>query len=92
MNSVLSLTDSTAAPASCDTIIIELHETLSPYSVLAADTIIVKTNGEGMSEFPSLLFNGATVFIAIRGNNIVETWSKQPITLSSFISFDFTTN
>ena len=89
MQSALSTSGNSVNPSFCDTIIVDLHAPLTPYTLLTSDTLIVKTNGEAIAAFPTAL-NGSAVYIAIRGKNLVEIWSKEPIVLSSLTTFDFT--
>ncbi len=75
----------------CDTITVELHSALAPYSLIESVSNVIHTNGSGR-----FVFNAATInqsyYIAVRHRNSVETWSKTPLLFNSTTkSFDFTT-
>lgn len=89
MQSPLYNTGLTADPAVCDTVVINLHDVVSPFVVVSSDTIVIDTNGYGNAEFPSFL-NGSTNYISINNRSAIETWSKQPVTLGTVTNFDFT--
>ena len=73
-----------------DSITIELHNTTSPYALVATSKVLLKTNGMAEIIFPVSVKNNS-YYIAVRHRNALETWSKNPLLLNSnFMSFDFT--
>jgi len=72
-------------PTLCDTIVLKLHESTSPYAVLQSFTSTINTNGEGSFIFPSELLNGS-YYISVHHRNALETWSASPITISGAVS------
>ncbi len=77
-------------PTICDSIIVELHDVLSPYSLVYSASNIIDINGNGQFTFPSDVLSHS-YFIAIRHRNSIETWSKTPVLFNgSVIDFDFT--
>ncbi len=78
-----------ADPLVCDSIIVELHDQLSPSTIVASQTVALHTNGMAQLTLPGNIM-GASFYITIRTRNAVETWSKLPVTLGTNTSFDFT--
>ncbi len=76
-------------PSICDSIIVEIHDPFIPSIILATDTVTLHVDGAASIQLPQS-FNGSSVYIVIRSRNSIETWSKLPVTLSSFTTFDFT--
>ena len=74
----------------CDSIIVELHDQFNPNMLLATDHVVLNTDGTTFAHFPVSL-TGTSAYLSIRGRNIIETWSKLPVTLGTNTSFDFTT-
>jgi hypothetical protein len=74
-----------------DSVVVELHETISPYTLVAMVKTILNTNGNVTCNFPPL--NGS-YYLTIKHRNTIETWSHDPIVFSvgTPISYDFTTN
>ena len=75
-------------PTVCDTIIVELHDTIAPYNLLSSTTTILHINGDATALFPGS-FSGGTYYVAIKHRNAVETWSKEPVTISGATTIDF---
>lgn len=80
---------STFAIDDCDTVIIELHDPLSPFGMVASDTAIIKTSGHATVRFPAAL-SGESWYIVLKHRNSVETWSKTPVLMNGVTIFDFT--
>ena len=76
-------------PLVCDSIIVELHDQMSPATVVASNTVVLHTDGWAQLTLPGSLMGGS-YYIAIRSRNAIETWSKLPVTLGANTSFDFT--
>ncbi len=73
-----------------DTVTIELHLPNPPYTIAHSYTGILKTNGTITCSFLNAN-EGLQYFVVIRHRNSVETWSLNPITLTSNATYDFTT-
>ncbi len=77
-------------PTACDSITIELHNSASPYNLVASKKTLLHKNGQAVAIFPYTLLNGS-YYIAVRNRNALETWSKLPVLFNSTsVSFDFT--
>ncbi len=77
-------------PALCDTIIVELHNTVSPYSTVYSVQGVINTTGNGSFIFPGGAL-GNSYYLAIRHRNALETWSASPVLISGTTAYDFTT-
>jgi len=90
MNSVL-LNQGIAAPAtSCDSIIVVLHSSVSPYQVVATSQSILNTNGWTTCYFS---VPAGQYYIDVKHRNAVEAWSALPVSFSaSTVTYDFTTS
>ena len=80
-----------ATPTQCDTVLVELHESTSPFNVAFTQNAILNTDGTLSLVFPSTAFGNA-YYIGIKHRNSIETWSANPITLSANTNYDFTSS
>lgn len=70
-----------------DDIVLELHESTFPYSLIAIDSARLQINGLAQFEFPLLFGNYYLVF---KHRNAIATWSKFPIPfLNNPITYNF---
>jgi hypothetical protein len=74
-----------------DTMLVEWHETFAPYNVVYSTTGIVQTNGHMLLDFPASL-NGNPYYIAVKHRTALETWTANPVMMSSNVSYDFSTS
>lgn len=72
-----------------DSIQIELRQTVAPYSVAYALSGVLLTNGNFNAYLPSSTA-GNSYYIVVKNRNILETWSKNPVSFSGNTSYDFT--
>lgn len=78
-------------PFDCDSVIVELHDPISPASILYSELTILNVNGYASISAPISLV-GSSVYIVVKHRNSIETWSKLPVMFSSSGAlFDFTT-
>ena len=94
MQPLLGLYDSNTIPESCDTIIVELHDSAN-YNLVRSDKVLIRTSGSATIIYmPTILYPdtilGLSYYIAIRSRNAVETWSKEPVRMNAVTLFDFT--
>lgn len=90
MNASLYLNNKTTDTTACDSITVRLYTAASPHQLAGSFKVLLKTNGTTQFTCPSSLFN-QSFYIAVKPRNGIETWSKNPVALSSAaISFDFT--
>jgi hypothetical protein len=83
--------DPNPASTSVDTMLVEWHETIAPYNVVYSASGIVQTNGHMLLDFPGSL-NGNAYYIAIKHRTALETWTANPVMMSSNVSYDFSTS
>ena len=73
-----------------DSITVSLAQSFSPYAIVASVKTTINTSGIGAFAFSSSLA-GSSYYIVIKHRNSIETWSANPILLSSGgTTFDFT--
>jgi hypothetical protein len=72
-----------------DTVTAFIADPLSPSTVLHSETGILDIYGDVYFDFPGI-YIGQSFFIGIRARNIIETWSKTPVTLQQQTFYDFT--
>ncbi len=65
----------------CDSVIIELRESLSPFGTFISTGTILQTNGYANILLPATMI-GSTYYIVVKQRNSIETWSKYPVTLT----------
>lgn len=74
----------------CDSVIVELHSSTSPYALVQSVNAIIWQDGDCDVTFSPL---SGSYFIAVKHRNALETWSALPVAFSPGItSYDFTTN
>jgi hypothetical protein len=73
-------------PLLCDTIIAELHNSVSPYSLQFSNSGIVNVYGNAVFNFPYTSF-GNSYFIVLRHRNALETWSASPVLFNDTIVY-----
>ena len=78
------------SPTACDSIIVELHASNSPYNTIYTTKVLLNTNGNATANFPAAAA-GNSYYIAIRTRNGLETWSKQPVLMGETVNYDFVT-
>lgn len=90
-NQMISAIDPLAHPTICDTISIELHNSISPYNILYYTIGTIDINGNGQFIFPAGIIN-QSFYLVVRHRNALETWSQNPLLINtSTISYDFST-
>ena len=74
----------------CDSITVELHDTSPFYSLILSVNGLLLSDGNAAIQFPSSLQVGS-YYLVIRHRNSLETWSKNPISITPGITqIDFT--
>lgn len=71
-----------------DSITVQLRQSVSPFNIVFTGTGIMNLSGQVSLSLPAAL-NGSSVYIVVRHRNSLETWSKLPVSLSSFTSYNF---
>lgn len=77
-----------ANPQQCDSVLIELHSTSPPYTVVASQPTVLSINGTCTVNFP---FTGV-FYISIKHRNGLETWSAEPVLCYDATTYDFSTS
>ena len=85
MRATLYNTGISADPTACDSITIELHGTSTPFNLVASTNALLHVNGTTTATFPSSLLYGS-YYVVIRHRNSLQTWSKDPFTISTSAS------
>lgn len=76
-------------PNLCDTVIIRLANSTSPYNILRSDTATIGTNGIVSFTYPSSIA-GSSYYIVVNHRNSLETWSSAPVLVNtSTLHYDF---
>ena len=78
------------SPAACDSITVELHAAVNPYSMVYSTSALLDINGNAAASFP-VSAAGNSYYIVIRTRNGIETWSKLPVLMGASVNYDFTT-
>jgi peptidoglycan/xylan/chitin deacetylase (PgdA/CDA1 family) len=79
--------DSTMVP---DTIMVELHNLISPYEMADTCTGLLDSAGKGLFTFTKAV-NNTPYFLVVKHRNALETWSSGVQSFNSFaMSYDFT--
>ena len=74
-----------------DTVLVELWNTSSPYSVVDQTKILLNTNGQGTGRFYNAV-NGTPYYLVVKHRSALETWSALPQTFTAnTLNYDFTT-
>jgi hypothetical protein len=74
-----------------DNITVEFHDATTPYGVAATSTVMLNTNGTATVTIPGSLIGGS-YYIAIKHRSALETWSANPVSLTTVTAYDFTTS
>ena len=72
-----------------DSVTIELREAASPYVEAASFTGVLQTDGNLVCTFPGAVKDNS-YYIVIKHRNGIETWSSNPVLMTSNASYDFT--
>ncbi len=80
-----------ADPTACDSITVEIHNSVSPYSVFSSVKSLLHINGTAEVVFPVSALN-QSYYITVKHRNSLETWSKNTVLFNSTtMNYDFTT-
>ena len=73
----------------CDTITVELHQSTSPYAAVYSMTGTMNLSGQVSFTLPGV-YLGSAYYLVFRHRNSIETWSKNPVTITSVTNFNLT--
>ena len=74
-----------------DTVTVELHDANSPYALAESYIGLLQTNGTMQCTF-SVSVIGNSYYIVVRHNNTIDTWSANPLLMSSNNTYDFSSS
>lgn len=76
-----------------DTITVELHEALPPYSLVYSTQALLETNGSSHIIFSGTGANGNNYYVVVKHRNSIVTWSALPLAMSNAgVSYDFSSS
>jgi hypothetical protein len=76
-----------------DTIVVELHEDLPPFTLAYSTKAILKTNGFSDVLFSGTGANGNNYYVVVRHRNSIAIWSAVPVAMSNAgVSYDFSSS
>lgn len=91
MRNVLYLQNVIASPSNqTDSIIIELHQSASPFAKVSETKTMLLTNGNATVNVPLNLI-GNNYYIVIKHRNSLQTWSAAPVNIKAVTNYDFST-
>jgi len=73
-----------------DTILVELHDSLNPLTVVASFKGMLMVDGTVACTFPNSVV-GNSYYVAVKHRSTVQTWSASPVLMNNTTSYDFTT-
>jgi endonuclease I len=88
MNAVLFNVGESTSQNYCDSLTIELHDSINPFNIAYTFKGIININGLIACTFPASAIGNA-YYIVVKHRNSIETWSASPITISAVTSYDF---
>jgi hypothetical protein len=91
MTATLNKVNASISNSIADSIIVELHESTSPYATMYSSKGVVNTNGTAAISFPNSTLD-SSYYIVIKHRNAIETWSAAPVTISNHTIYNFTTS
>jgi hypothetical protein len=91
-NTMKAVIDPILLPLTCDTIIVELRSTTSPFHVNYTLSGVIDIYGYGLFNSSNVILN-QDYYLVVRHRNSLETWSKDPVQFNTtMVSYDFTTS
>ncbi|MEP7264586.1 MAG: hypothetical protein ABI772_08810 [Bacteroidota bacterium] len=85
----LFLNNMSADSLRADSVTFSFHDTIPPYASNGNFNTVVGTNGIAIISVPAA-YAGHSYYIAVNHRNSIETWTKNPVNISSFGLIDFT--
>lgn len=74
-----------------DTVTVEMHSSLSPFSLVESQKIVLNSSGQGTANYYNVA-EGTNYYIAVKHRNSIETWSANtPQFSGGSMSYNFTT-
>jgi len=82
--------DTSSSSINVDTVVVELHNSTSPYAVVESYKGVLQTNGRITCNF-SCNAAGHSYYIAVKHRNTIQTWSASPVAFAATTYYDFST-
>jgi len=87
MTTVLANQGMTSSTSACDSIDVELHDSASPFGIVASIRTILNQYGSTQCIFPPVSGN---YYIVLKHRNALQTWSSVPVQFNnSAVNYDF---
>lgn len=80
----------TLFPTICDSVKIELHNSVSPYALADYNLNTININGTGQFQLNTTAL-GQSFYLVVKHRNALETWSANPVSITSGGTYDFST-
>lgn len=75
-----------------DTVNVELHSSIYPYSLVDQTKVLLNSSGSGNGKFYNSN-NSTPYYIVVKHRNSIETWSSSPqVFINNSLTYDFTTS
>jgi hypothetical protein len=78
-------------PSESDQVTVSLHDAASPYAQVHTFSGVQNINGQITCTFPASTI-GNSYYVVLMNRNSVETWSANPVLMSSSTSYNFTSS
>ena len=80
-----------ADPSACESFTLELHQSAPPYATVYSTSAVLSVTGQAHVHIP-LTYSGQSFYIVVKGQAMLETWSKTAVTLQgNSLIYDFET-
>jgi hypothetical protein len=78
-------------PSACESFTLELHQSAPPYATVYSTSAVLSVTGQAHVHIP-LIYSGQSFYIVVKGQAMLETWSKTAVTLQgNSLIYDFET-
>lgn len=76
-------------PGICDSITLELHNSVAPFNTVYSGKSVINTSGFGIFNLPADVFN-SNYHIVVFNRNTIKAWSSLPVFIEMNNSYNFT--
>jgi hypothetical protein len=83
--------DAVSPSSIADTITVNLHQSVVPYSLAYSVRTTLNTNGVANLSLPNWAY-GNSYYLVVKHRNSVETWSASPVLMNDSIAYSFTSS
>ena len=89
MSNCLNITGVSGDPLDADVVTISAMDVAPPHNLVEAQVGTLKTNGDVTVTFSSLVIPNTSYYIKVNHRNSVETWSANPVVLTTSTMYSF---